>query len=72
MVADNNQQLCSACEQTEHNSWALLDTLALANYRAGKIDDAIKFQKKAIALQGGSDDELKEALVRYEAAKNGL
>ena len=61
-----------ACEQTDHNDWALLDTLALANYRAGKIDDAIKLQKKAVALQGGSNSELNEALARYEANKNGL
>ncbi len=61
-----------ACEQTDYKSWALLDTLALANFRAGKIDDAIKLQEKAVALQGGDNAELNESLARYEAGKNGL
>ncbi len=61
-----------ACEQTDHKNWAFLDTLALAKYRAGQIDSAIEFQKKAVALQGGDNDELNESLVRYEARKNGL
>ncbi|MCH8054286.1 MAG: hypothetical protein IH895_09510, partial [Planctomycetes bacterium] len=61
-----------ACEQTDYKSWALLDTLALASYRAGQIDSAIEFQKKAVALQGGDNDELNESLARYEAGKNGL
>ena len=59
-----------SCERTDHNDWASLDTLALASYRAGQIDSAIEFQKKAIELQ--SCDELNEALVRYEAGKKGL
>jgi hypothetical protein len=59
-----------SCEQTDYENFALLDTLALASYRAGQIDGAIEFQKKAIALQ--SCDELNEALVRYEAGKKGL
>ena len=61
-----------ACEQTDYKSWALLDTLALASYRAGQTDSAIEFQKKAIALQGGDNDELNESLARYEAGKDGL
>ena len=61
-----------ACEQTEYKSWELLDTQALASYRAGQIDSAIEFQKKAVALQGGDNDELNESLARYEASKNGL
>ena len=61
-----------ACEQTDHNNWALLDTLALASYRAGQIDNAIEFQKKAIAIQGGGHRGLNEALDRYKAHKSGL
>ncbi|MCH8053942.1 MAG: hypothetical protein IH895_07775, partial [Planctomycetes bacterium] len=58
-----------ACQQTDQQNWAFLDTLALANYRAGKIDAAIKFQKKAVTLQGGDHHELNESLARYEAGK---
>jgi hypothetical protein len=66
------QMAKQACEQTDHQNWALLDTLALACYRAGQIERAIEIQKKAVALQGGDNDELNEALARYQATKKGL
>ncbi|MCH8853400.1 MAG: hypothetical protein IID41_12230 [Planctomycetes bacterium] len=61
-----------ACEQTDFERWAFLDTLALASYRAGQIDNAIEFQKKAVAIQGGGHRGLNEALDRYKAHKSGL
>lgn len=61
-----------ACELSEYKSWALLDTLALAKFRAGDVDTAIKLQEKAIKTHGGDHDELNKSLALYAAAKSEL
>ena len=60
-----------ACERSDYRNWAILDTLALAKFRAGEVDSAIALQEKAINLYGGHDDNLVAALDRYRAAKHG-
>ena len=58
-----------ACEGKEA---AIVDTYARALFDTGKVDDAIKFQKKAVELC--QDDnlrpELEETLKRYEKKKS--
>ena len=59
-----------ACEITEWNDWSLLDTYALAAFKVGMTDEAIKWQKKAIELTPADDaralKELKGRLAEYE------
>ena len=45
-----------------------LDTVALAKFLNGHVDDAINFQKKAIK-HGGNNDDYRRRLRTYEAAK---
>ncbi|MCP4591401.1 MAG: hypothetical protein GY842_11700 [bacterium] len=59
-----------ACELTGHGDWAILDTLARANFDAGNVDQAIKWQRKALTLQGGDRSDVKKALALYESAQN--
>lgn len=60
-----------ATELTGGEEPAILDTYARALFDSGKIDDAIKTQKKAVDLapEGQMKKELAEALKKYEAAK---
>lgn len=54
---------------SNHQSWVFLDTLALAKFKAGQADEAIKIQKKVLELSGGqAADELRGRLSRYEEA----
>jgi thiol-disulfide isomerase/thioredoxin len=39
-----------AAEMTEWNDWQILDTYAMASFRMGQTDEAIKWQTKAIEL----------------------
>lgn len=57
-------------EASSYSSWALIDTLALANFRAGQIEQAVTWQRRALELAQGSgrEAEVKKALARYEAA----
>ena len=44
-------------ELTEYDNWALLDTLALAEFVNGDVERAIEFEKKAYELAKGSGRE---------------
>jgi thiol-disulfide isomerase/thioredoxin len=59
-----------AVELTEEKDPSVLDTLARVYFEQGKVDEAIEWQKKAIAIEG-SPEELKESLKKYEEAKSG-
>ncbi len=58
---------------TEHGNWAYLDTLALAQYRAGNAAKAVELEEKAIAIckNDGSSaalSELQSALQKFRDA----
>ncbi len=56
-------------ELSDYASWYFMDTLALAKFKAGQIEEAIKLQKKVIQMsKGEAADELKGRLAQYEAA----
>ena len=59
-----------ACALTNYRNWAILDTLALAKFETGDVDQAIELQTKVITLGGGDDKDVEERLARYQAAKN--
>ena len=56
-----------ACELTENKEPAILDTLARAYFRSGKVDKAIEVQKKAVELSKGTgwEKELTNTLKEY-------
>lgn len=56
------------------DSWMCLDTLALAKFENGKIDEAIAIEKQALEKcpEGPAKPELQAALERFEAAKKGM
>ncbi|MBK8978795.1 MAG: hypothetical protein IPM29_23085 [Planctomycetes bacterium] len=60
-----------ACELTEWGNWYFVDTYAHAQFRLGHFDDAIEFERRAVALAG--DDpragEARAALERFVAAR---
>ena len=60
-------------ELTDHKNWMFVDTLALARFRTGDVDEAVELEKKAIKLCGscGGLGELKEVLARFEAGRLG-
>ena len=62
-----------AAEVTEWKDWSILDTYALAAHKAGKNDEAVKWQKKAIELAPDNDpqakSELESRLSEYESAQ---
>lgn len=67
-----------ACELSKNSNAMILDTLAFAQFKSGKIDDAIKTQEKAIAVmdktQGITDEikaEMKARLEKFKKAKGG-
>ncbi len=66
-----HRAIAVACEQTGWEDWSLLDTYALAAYKIGQTDEAIKWQRKAIELtpdtETGALKELKGRLKEYEA-----
>ena len=45
-----HKAIALACEKTGWKDWSLLDTYAMAAYKTGHKDEAIKWQKKAIEL----------------------
>jgi hypothetical protein len=64
----------AANDRTAGTHAEVLDTLALALFRTGSLDEAIETQKKAVALapQGSKDRaELQAQLDRFEAARGG-
>ncbi len=65
-----HRAIAVACEQTGWEDWSLLDTYALAAYKIGQTDEAIKWQRKAIELTPATEtkalNELKGRLAEYE------
>jgi hypothetical protein len=59
-----------ANELTSHANFALLDTLALAEFEAGHLERALELQTQAVELARGSgrEGEVEPPLRRYEAA----
>jgi tetratricopeptide (TPR) repeat protein len=58
-------------ELTDHDNWAYVDTLALAEHRVGNHQRAAELQEHVLELVGDSAakrPELREALERYRAA----
>ena len=65
-----------ANELTEQGNWAYVDTLALAEFEAGHVSQAIELEQKAIGLSkakaGGSGmADMQKALARFKAALEG-
>lgn len=67
-----------ASELEKNENAMILDTLAYAYFKSGKIDDAIKWQEKAIQFmdktEGMTDEvrkELKDRLEKFKKAKGG-
>ena len=53
----------------EYGEWTFLDTLAYAKFKAGQVEEAVKWQKKAIKhAKGKAADELQARLSEFEAA----
>jgi len=65
-----HKAIALACEITGWKDWSLLDTYALAAYKLGHKNEAIKWQKKAIELAPEDNAEaindLKSRLTEYE------
>lgn len=59
-----------AVELTREENASHLDTLARVHFEQGRVDDALVWQRKAVAIDSGTP-QIVEALTRYEAAKNG-
>ncbi len=56
-------------ELTSYKNWAYVDTLALAEFRTGNVEKAVKLQKKAVELANGRGGKaVTDALAKYEAA----
>ncbi|HMQ14629.1 MAG TPA: hypothetical protein PKC49_01530 [Phycisphaerae bacterium] len=57
-------------ELTDHMSWMLVDTLALARFKAGDVQEAVRLQRTALELVGNGPrrGEVLAALQRYETA----
>ena len=57
-------------ELSDHDNWAYVDTLALALFKTGEAEAAVKMEKKALALcgDGPGRDDVEQALARFEAA----
>jgi len=65
-----HKAIAIACEKTQWKDWSLLDTYALAAFKMGQTEQAIKWQKKAIALAPKSNKdalaELNGRLAEYQ------
>ena len=62
-----------ACELTDYENAAYLDTLARVHFERGELADAVKWQEVAVEHIRSGDDETPylEALTRYRAAVAG-
>jgi thiol-disulfide isomerase/thioredoxin len=60
-----------ACELTEESDAAILDTVARVYYDMGNLEEAIAWQKKAVANLSGTplDEDVKKTLEKYESEK---
>lgn len=54
---------------TKEQNPAVMDTLAYALFKGGKLNEAIAWQTKAVALTEGKDAEMVAALAKYKRAK---
>ena len=65
-----HRAIALACEKTEWKDWSLLDTYALAAFKTGHKNEAIKWQKKAIELAPADETkaikDLESRLAEYE------
>jgi len=61
-------------ELSDFSNWYYLDTLALAEFRAGNVQEAVDLQTRVIELSRGEGDqsELRESLDRYRAELDEL
>jgi hypothetical protein len=57
-------------ELSEHGNWYFLDTLALALFRAGHVEEAVEYQERALSLVDDESlrPELEKPLATYRAA----
>jgi alkyl hydroperoxide reductase subunit AhpC len=61
-----------ACEVTDYEDAAVLDTLARVYYEKGDFQQAIKWQRDAVKQAGGPmADQLREVLISYEKEAAG-
>ncbi len=58
-------------ELTGERSAAVIDTLAYALFKGGKMDEAVAWETKAVKLTDGKDAEMVAALEKYRKAKRG-
>ena len=54
---------------TEEKNAAVIDTLAYALFQAGKVDQAIAWETKAVTLTDGKDADMVASLAKYRKAK---
>lgn len=70
-----HRAIALACEKTEWKDWSLLDTYALAAFKNGHADEAIKWQKKALELAPTDNPkiikELEGRLAEFKSANDG-
>lgn len=56
-------------EGTNFRNAGFLDTLALAEFQSGDVEEAVRLERKAVELaDGGLENDTKAALARFEAA----
>lgn len=58
-----------AVDETEEADAAIIDTLAYALFGAGKVNEAVAWQEKAVKITNGKDEEMVAALAKYKKAK---
>jgi thiol-disulfide isomerase/thioredoxin len=65
-----HRAIALGCEKTGWKDWSLLDTYALAAFKLGRTEEAIKWEKKALELAPADNAEaiaeLKKNLAKYE------
>lgn len=65
-VATARRLAQKACELTDWKEFAVLDTLALAEYKSGDVKSALEHQEKAVKLAGEAvQDDMKGRLEMY-------
>ena len=64
----------AACAASPHPAWQYLDTLALAQFRAGLVKEAVALEEQALRLVETAADrkDVEASLARYRAAQGVL